>query len=402
MEEEEIQQESWLWSRVEQMWGITGTLAVVAVLGGALGRGVMQMFHLDSLPANVVCCMGMTNPAEPQPPQPLGVLGKGVNPAVAHVKMLKDAQGRTVEARFVDGDGKLHALPGSKVSRQVVEYDESGRVVRRRNLNAAGKPVADAAGVAVREFAYDGAGKLVRRSYRGEDGLPTSAHPTTIAEQRMTYDSKGRPLLVRNLGDNGLSKPDSGGEETVRFEYNDETGEETRRNFIHDLPANNESGVAVQRIVRDKDGQEVRCEWLDAAGNPIARDAGGVASVVREYHPLSRIHRRVRLGADGKPVSAASGWTEYLARYTSNGLPEWECYTGEDGLPMDNPATGYAEKVSLYSRDGSKAYEYFWKADGSHADCCEKRYARSPDGQAYCLRLHADGSSAVAPVADNI
>ena len=397
MEEEEMQTPSRYWYWVEQVWGYTGTLAVVAVLGGTLGRGLLQAFQLEKQPADMVCCMGMTNPAAPLPPQPVGVLGKGIKPAVAHVQMLKNAQGRTVEARYVDGDGKLHALPGSKVSRQTVEYDKSGRVVRRVNLDAFGRPAEDAAGVAVREFAYNGAGQLVRRSYRGGDGLPATAHPTAIAEQRITYDAQGRPLVVRNLGDNGLSKPDSRGEETLRYEYDDAAGVTVRRNYIHDLPANNERGVAVQRICRDEKGNEVSREWFDAADRPVAASSDGVASVVREYHPSSRISRHLRKDTAGNPVQSSTGWSEYLVRHTERGLPEWECYAGADGLPRDNPAVGYAEKVSLYSPEGNKSYEYFWRADGSHADCCEKRYARSPDGQAYCLRLNADGSSSVVP-----
>ncbi len=399
MEEEENQQNPRYWRLIEQVWGYTGTLAVVAVLGGTLGRGMMQLLHFKDSPANIVYCAGMTNPSEPISPQPVGILGSGCRPPSAHVQMLKNAEGHTVEARFVDQSGKLRAMPGSKVARQIIEYDKGGRVVRRSNLDAAGNPVEDAAGVSVREFAYDGAGQLVCRSYRGADGLPTLAHPTAIAEQRTTYDTKGRPLVVRNLGVNGLAKADAEGEETLHFDYDDTAGVELRRNFIHDFPANNEHGVAIQRITRNADGKEIRREWLDAGGNPVLHPQTGAASIVREYYPASRICRSVRLGPDGTRVQSVGGWTEHMVRHTASGLPEWECYTGSDGLPRDNPDTGYAEKVSLYSPRGGKAYEYFWRADGSHADCCEKRYAHSPDGRAYCLSLYADGSTSVAPTA---
>lgn len=395
MADEELEYVPRRWRWLERIWGYSGTLAVVAVLGGTLGRGVMQVFHLGTLPAEVVCCAGMTNPAEPLPPQPIGVLGKGIAPAVSHVQMLKNSAGKVVEARFVDGEGKLCELPGSRVARQTVEYDDSGRVVRRVNLDAAGKPAADAAGVAVREFAYDGRGNLVRSAYRDSRGMPVIAHPPAIAEQRSIYDAQNRPLVVRNLGENGLSKPNSRGEETVVYDYDDETGMEIRRNHIHDLPANNDAGVAEQRITRDAAGREIRREWMDAAGNPVAFD--GAVCEVREYPPDSRMMRYLRMDAAGNPVQTAGQWSEYLVRLTDRGLPEWECYAGADGLPRDNPAAGYAEKVSLYAANGDKNYEYFWRADGTHADCCEKRYADSPDGLPYCLKLWADGSSEVAP-----
>lgn len=399
MEDEEVQQAPRYWRWVEQVWGYTGTLAVVAVLGGTLGRGVMQALHFKERPANLICSVGMTNPAAPLPPQPLGVLGAGIKPAISHVQILKNADGQTIEARFVDRKGRVQALPGSKVARQKVEYDGAGRVVRRVNLDTAGKPAEDAAGVAVREFGYDDAGHLVRRAYRDAQGAATTAHPTDIAEQRTTYDSKGRPLTVMNLGVNGLTKTDSGGEETLRYDYDDAAGVETRRNLIHDMPAGNDAGIAVQRITRDAAGREVKREWLDAAGNAVMHPYTGAAAVIQQYHPASGIQRSLQLDTEGKPVTAQDCWTEHLVRRTSGGLPEWECYAGKDGLPRDNPAVGYAEKVSLYSTDGSKTHEYFWRADGSHADCCEKRYTRSPDGQTYCLSLNADGSSAVLPTA---
>lgn len=399
MEDEEIQQAPRYWRWVEQVWGYTGTLAVVAVLGGTLGRGVLQALNFRESPTNLVCCVGMTNPAAPLPPQPLGVLGAGIKPAVSHVQMLKNADGQTIEARFVDKKGKMQALPGSKVARQKVEYDTDGRVIRRVNLDTSGKPTEDAAGVAVREFGYDNAGNLVRSAYRDAQGAATAAHPTAIAEQRTTYDAKGRPLTVRNLGVNGLSKPDSGGEETLLYNYDDAAGVETRHNLIHDMPAGNDAGVAVQRITRDAAGREIKREWLDAAGNAVIHPRTGAAAIVQEYHPASGIQRSLLLDTEGKPITAPDCWSEHLVRRTSGGLPEWECYTGNDGLPRDNPALGYAEKVSLYSTDGSKTHEYFWKADGSHADCCEKRYTRSPDGVPYCLSLNADGSSAVMPTA---
>ena len=399
MEEEELQQEPRYWRWLEQVWGYTGTLAVVAVLGGTLGRGVMKVFHLGDEAANIVCCAGLVNPAEPVAPQPVGLLGTGVRPSVPHVQMLKNAQGQTIEARYVDKEGRLHALPGSRVARQLIEYDGDGRVIRRVNLDASGKPAEDAAGVAVREFDYDGAGRLVRTAYADAAGKPAAAYPTSVAERRTTYDQSGRPLVVRNLGPNGLSAPDSRGEETLRYEYDDAAGVETRRNLIHDLPANNAAGVAELRITRDSAGREIRREWSDAAGNATVYTGSGAALVEHEYHADSGIRRSRRLDAAGNPAAPAAGWSEHLVRFSHGGQPEWECYAGPDGLPRDNPALGYAEKVSLYAPDGRKTYEYFWRADGTRAACCEKRYARNPDGEPYCLQLNADGSSSVAPLA---
>lgn len=398
MEEQELQQAPWYWRGVELVWGYTGTLAVVAVLGGTLGRGVVQMFNLHERPANLVCCTGLHNPAGPEPPQSLGVLGVGVKPAVAHVQLLQNAEGKTIEARHVNAEGELQAMPGSQVARQTVEYDDAGRVTRRVNRDAAGKLAEDAAGVAIREFDYDAAGRLVGTAYKGDDGRATAARPLGVAEQRCSYDAQGRPLVVQNLGANGVPVVDSSGEETLRFEYPDGIGVELRHNFVRGQATANYAGYAHQRIVRDESGKEQRREWFDAAGNPVENARVGAAAVVQQHYPQSRTRQSLLLAADGQNRRNNEGWSEHIVRSDAQGRPEWECFAGADGLPRDNGAAGYAEKVCTYGASGEKEFEYCWAADGTPAYMARKRYVHNSDGQPYCLILHADGGSTVAAV----
>ena len=402
MAEEELQMSPWYWRWVEYAWGYTGTLAVVAVLGGTLGRGVMQWLHLHEQPANLVCCVGLYNPAGPRPPEPLGVRGQGMKPDVAHVRVLKNAAGQTISAEYVDAAGRSSNMPGSRVARQSVEYDDHGRVTKRINRDAGGRLAADAAGVAVREFAYDEAGRLVRTAYRGENGRTIEARPSGVAEQRVAYDAQGRPLTVRNMGANGMPTEDSRGEETLSYEYDDAAGVEWRRNQVREQVSPNHAGYAMQRITRDAEGRELRREWFDAEGRPVRNAHAGASVVVHEHYPQSRMKRSLRVGADGAVDGGEARWSEHVVRHDAQGRPEWECFAGKDGLPCDNEALGYAERVSTYTPAGEKDREFFWEADGTPAACAEKRYARSPDGQSYCLSLHADGSSTVAPVADTV
>ncbi len=341
-----MQVSPWYWRWVELVWHYTGTGAIVAVLGGARGRGVILLFHLHERPTHLVCCAGLSNPAGAEPPKPLGVMGVGIKPPVPHARVLKNAQGQVISAEFVDGKGRLAHLPGSKVARQTVEYDAAGRVVKRVNRDVNGKLAEDAAGVAVREFDYDEGGRLVKISYRGGDGRMTLARPLGVAAQQVTYDAQGRPLMVRNLSRNGTPVLDAKGEETLRYEYNDASGEVLRRNFVQDAPADNHAGYAVQRIVRGEDGRELRREWQNAAGLPVSESGTGAVAVVQQRYPDSRIVRQIRLDADGRPQAIEDGWSEHMVRYDTKGRPEWECFAGADGLPRDNAATGYAERVS--------------------------------------------------------
>jgi hypothetical protein len=115
-----------------------------------------------------------------------------------------------------------------------------------------------------------------------------------------------------------------------------------------------------------------------------------------ETEPSSGVVRRLFLDCQGEPCAGNRVCAEHLVRLNRAGLPEWECYGGADGMPVNNPARGYAERVCDYSEDGALEREYFWDAAGNPASLCERRHAATPAGH-YSLSLHADGSTSVQP-----
>ena len=72
---------------------------------------------------------------------------------------------------------------------------------------------------------------------------------------------------------------------------------------------------------------------------------------------------------------------------------EWECFSGADGLPVNHPALGYAERVCEYALDGALNREFFWDAAGNPAALHERRIVGD-----FGLNLHADGSTSVLPM----
>ena len=85
-----------------------------------------------------------------------------------------------------------------------------------------------------------------------------------------------------------------------------------------------------------------------------------------------------------------------MMRCNAAGRPEWECYAGADGMPVNHPVHGYAERVCEYGADGKLEREYFWDASGHPAAVCETRHVPAASGD-YALNLHADGSTSVLP-----
>ena len=83
-------------------------------------------------------------------------------------------------------------------------------------------------------------------------------------------------------------------------------------------------------------------------------------------------------------------------RCNEDGQVEWECFSGVDGLPVNDPRCGYAERVCMYSPQGELQREYFWDAAGKPAAVAELRHENTPHGR-FTLQIHRDGATTVQP-----
>lgn len=386
--------ERW-WSWLEVFWGYTGTLAALVVLTGVLGRGIMQTLGEQTGAPHVLCYAGLFNSAAPEPPRGLGLLGQGMVHGVPHVRLEQHEPGRPHRAVFVDAMGLPQALPGSQVAEQRVRYDARGHVLQRSNFDAAGQPVADVSGVAVREFRYDKEGRLVHSICRGVDGKPVVPRLMSAAQRRTSYDAQGRPLVEHYLDEFGKPTMNYQGEETVTYQYDDVRQTVTRSNTVQGNPMENRHGYAKELVSTHDEGREKRKIWLDSVNKPVLNTSVGAVGRVQQSRPNARVERNLLL----VPAAAVTHMpVEHLVRYTANGQLEWECYNAENGLPRNHPVHGYAERVCEYNPDGTCCYEYFWDDDGRPAACYEKRYVEGANGQRYCLSLFADSSSSISPV----
>lgn len=373
-------------------WNYLGSLAAMCLLVAALGLGIYHMV-LPEAAGSCVCYAGVLNTAGALPPDGVHPIGGGVVRGVPHVRLEYEADGRVSRMKSLDARGQLCALPGSRVAEQILHYDESGRLVRKENRDAAGAPAEDAHGVAQRLFERDAAGRVVRTEFRNAAGERVAPRFPGYAESRVAYDSEGRPLRVEYLDAAGRPVQNAAGEEVVEYHY-DEDGRVCRSNLVGGRLADNHAGIA-QEVLRHCEQGTCR-EWKNREGEPVVHPAVGAAALHHDSSAQSGLERRRFMDAAGIPCEASRACAEHLVRRGSSGKPEWECYSGADGLPVNHPALGYAERICLYSPEGRLEREYFWNEQGLPAEISERRHVDTHAG-AYTLSLHSDGSTRVQP-----
>lgn len=377
----------------ESAWHYLGSMAAVCLFAAVLGLGIYHAVVQDAAP-RYYCYAGVYNPAGAEAPGGIIPLGAESAPEVPHVRLEYSPAGRLQRMRSMDAAGRVCALPGSQVAEQRLFYDHRGFLTRRENRDAAGRLVADAQGVAVREFDYDAAGLPVGTRFLDAARQLVVPRFPGYAESRTSYDAEGRPLVIEYLDAEGQPVVNAAGEQRVEYEYADEGRRVIRRNMVEGALADNGSGVA----------QECYCElpqgssrsWSNARGEPVVHPQVGAEVLSCEHYPVRGLQRRRFLAADGAPCSHARVCAEHLLRKNEAGQVEWECYSGADGMPVEHPRRGYAERVCEYSPQGELEREYLWDAAGNPAPVAERRYEGTSSGR-FALSIHRDGSTTVQP-----
>lgn len=377
----------------EYAWGYMGTLAALGLLLGVLGMGIFHSYTRESPVKEVRCFTGLFNTSAPEAPRGIGLLPyQGDAMPGPHIRFEYGEGGRMERLVHVNAQGKVAPMPGSRVAEQKVEYDAAGRVKVRRNYDALRLPVADASGVSIREFEYDAAGRLVRSTLRDGQGRKITPRMPGYAEMRLSWDDKGRPLSIRYLDGDGRPIANSRGESHVQYSYDDDRHEVIRTNTIDGKLADNALGYATECRQSTADGSATHTSWKNAEGEPVQHPSLGAVALLSEQTRTDHLKRERLCAENGVMRDSARVCAEHLVRTDGQGLVEWECYNAADGLPCQNEALGYAERVCEYASDGTLQREYFWDAGGNPASCYEKRYTMS-SGACHVLSLHADGST---------
>ncbi len=387
----------------ERLWTYSGTLAAMSLMIGTLGMGIYHAVQrsaeheLAAEEARMEYFLGVDNTAGAELPRGLSPLPAGNTAPLGNVLRFEyGLHGRLLRLKNLDAAGRVAPMPGSAVAEQRLSYDAEGRLTRKENFDAMGKPVADAAGVSVRECGYDAQGRLARVSFRDAGGQGIVPSLPGYATALTSYDAQGRPLRVEYRDAHGRPMVNAAGESVVEYSYDDAHHSITRTNLVEGKVADNAQGYAVERRARTKDGSFLRLSWEKADGRPARHPDWAAASVLTEFAADGRLVRERYCGEDGVMLAGGRVMAEKLTRSNADGSLLWECYNAADGLPCINPDLGYAERLSEYSPEAELMRETFWDERGNPAPCHEKRYIRT-EGQSHVLSLNADGSTELCP-----
>ncbi len=384
----------------ERLWDYTGTLAAMALMLGTLGMGIYHLIRHDVEAPHVEYFLGVDNTAGAEPPRGLAPLPMASAPeGNSHLRFEYGADGLLHRLQYVDASGRLSAMPGSAVAEQRLHYDKQGRLIRKENLDARGKSVPDAAGVPVRCFGYDEAGRLARVGFEDGRGRGIVPRMPGYATALTRYDGQGRPLRVEYLDGEGRPIVNAAGESVIDYEYDDVRHSSVRRNLIKGKLADNARGYAVERREGTAGGSVLRLAWEDANGRPARYPDWAASSVLTEYASDGRIVRERYCGEDGIMLVGSRPIAEKLTRRSADGSTIWECFNAADGLPCMNPELGYAERVSSFNPEHELMQENFWDEQGNPSPCYEKRYIRG-EGSGHVLSLRVDGSTSLCPAAE--
>jgi hypothetical protein len=300
----------------------------------------------------------------------------------AFIKQSKyDRQGRVIESTSLWKDGRpMNDQDGNAGQR--VSYDESGNMVAREMLDAAGKPI-DVKKFGYQRFTcrYDDRGNCVEPVIWHADGSPVyhfKREQIFCHSRRVFYDDRGNIVGSACLMANGqpvLSarvKYDAD-DRPIEDTYFDRDGHPTmgrlggfRLTGAYDAEGNltemaffDEHGKAIpgnkgyhRKISKFESGREVRTEYRDGDGKFVAIKEG-YAAVERTFDAQGNEVRTAYLGLDDRPVpNRDEGFAILLTTFDACGRETEKRFLDEHERPVRSKK-GYAHLRQAYDESNN-------------------------------------------------
>lgn len=190
--------------------------------------------------------------------------------------------------RWLDSVGRPRPDDESSVSGAEQSFDEQGRVIELRYVDATGAPATRTNGVSTVRYAYGDNGLAEDESYFNRDGTPQT-NKQGIHRTQTVFDSRGLELTRQHLDVAGAPRPDKEGVQLIRdtYDVHGNLVEESHHDEQGKLHLTED--IAICRIKRDAWGQEVEMSFFDDEGKPV----------ISSFNYVTR--RRV-LNAKGLPI----------------------------------------------------------------------------------------------------
>ena len=206
------------------------------------------------------------------------------------------------------------------------QLDPSGRRISLQYLGANGQPVESAWGVARYQWQHLDDGSVIEQRF-DLDQQPVSLRPGFPFQRvRLSYDARGRTLLLQNIDASGS-------------------------------PQAADNGFAQDRFTYTAHGELARYEVLDAQGGQSARNMQGIAAGLVRFTERGYEHIASYLDGDGRPAYNDNGWWRSERRYDDFGNLILNAFADQQGARALNPNTGYAELRIGWHDDGLRRRE---------------------------------------------
>lgn len=318
--------------------------------------------------------------------------GPGGKPigAVAKTVIERDARGLQTVTRFLDASGKP-VENANGIAAFERSYDDRGRAVRERFFGVSGAPQEAKSGNAGVDRTYDPYGRVVSETWVGADGAPKTTH-NGWATKRTTYDALGFVIEIRYLDPKGTPVAMTNGIAGEKFERTrfgailsyrtfgvegepipvpgkpyfgwraefDDRGNAVKTVFL-DANRRRMPGFLVAINTYDADDSLAEQRFVNIDDQPSV-NVEGISIVRYDNDERGRPLRGRYFDQAGQPATTRYGAAETRWTYGPNGAVD-ESTLGVDGKPVTN-TSGYATRRTRRGVDGKSATTYL-DADGA-------------------------------------
>ena len=208
-----------------------------------------------------------------------------------------------------------------------IDYDGSGRVVRKSALDDEGKEIGE-----VTEWRHDAHGYRTEERLIDIQGLPRVGEKGASA-WRASVDTSGNPTATVFLDEAGRPVMTNEGFSEVRARWDERgNGIETSYFDTQGKPVVNRYGYAAERITYDALGRPVHVQWLGADGKPDMV-ASGYAALSNHYDERGRLIEVRVMDVAGALTDSFLGAIS-RKRYDARDLEPEECFFDRNDRPF--------------------------------------------------------------------
>ena len=247
----------------------------------------------------------------------------------SELNIQETVDGSVTGTSYVNSDGVITEAIDMGYATVCRMWDENGRIIEERYLDANGDPVAKYGDYYGLSYGYDETSTVI--TYLDADGNPiirSDGYSTIIRTQ---IDSMASEDFYYDL--NGQQVQCSGGYYGLHREYNSE-GQSTSLTFLDKdgHAVSTSSGYAIKTYQRDRNGTVVGEQYFDTEGNPT-RSLLGQYGELYQRNEQGYIGQITYLGADGKPTPTNAGYTILKRTYHRDGTADTDMYFDANGNP---------------------------------------------------------------------